>query len=208
MRSRWSAGFCGRVTDVSLGWAQSSVAAAAERAAGTNARLEFLDGVQAGALFVVVHHVYLAIYAGCPTNTGPAVPTPLLMATSAHRPHRRHGVLSGPGAGDARLAARAPQLSALFVFGLPRTRGDLARVRGLDGRHLVAAEATARLSSPRAGCRGLGRPRLRLTGHRLAVADLYWLDLVVGRGHRRLPGLCGAGGHQPYSAGVRNGSHC
>ena len=43
------------------------------------ARLDFLDGIRAlAALFVVLHHVYLTVYDGFPTNTGPAVLTPLL----------------------------------------------------------------------------------------------------------------------------------
>jgi peptidoglycan/LPS O-acetylase OafA/YrhL len=42
-------------------------------------RLEFLDAVRAlAALYVVAHHIYLAVYHGFPINTGPAVFTPLL----------------------------------------------------------------------------------------------------------------------------------
>jgi peptidoglycan/LPS O-acetylase OafA/YrhL len=47
--------------------------------AAASARLDFLDGIRAlAALFVVLHHVYLVVYDGFPTNTGPTVLAPLL----------------------------------------------------------------------------------------------------------------------------------
>jgi peptidoglycan/LPS O-acetylase OafA/YrhL len=53
--------------------------AMSSRAAAAPGRLEFVDGVRAlAALYVVVHHVYLAVYDGFPINTGPSVLTPLL----------------------------------------------------------------------------------------------------------------------------------
>jgi peptidoglycan/LPS O-acetylase OafA/YrhL len=65
----------GAVTDVSV------VAAREESTqhAGAPGRLEFVDGVRAlAAMYVVAHHLYLAVYHGFPTNSGPAVFTPLL----------------------------------------------------------------------------------------------------------------------------------
>jgi peptidoglycan/LPS O-acetylase OafA/YrhL len=42
-------------------------------------RLHFLDSVRAvSALYVVAHHLYLAVYPGYPVNTGPAVMAPLM----------------------------------------------------------------------------------------------------------------------------------
>ena len=58
---------------------QSGTAAEAPPAAGPSARLDFLDGIRAlAALFVVLHHVYLVVYDGFPTNTGPTILAPLL----------------------------------------------------------------------------------------------------------------------------------
>ena len=66
-------------TKVSLDPGPVAAPPEARQAAGPTARLDFLDGIRAlAALFVVLHHVYLSVYAGFPTNTGPAVLTPLM----------------------------------------------------------------------------------------------------------------------------------
>jgi len=67
------------VTSVSLDVGHLAAPLEAPQLAGPAARLDFLDGIRAlAALFVVLHHVYLSVYDGFPTNTGPAVLTPLL----------------------------------------------------------------------------------------------------------------------------------
>jgi peptidoglycan/LPS O-acetylase OafA/YrhL len=67
------------VTNVSLDVGHQAAPPEAPQAAPHAARLDFLDGIRAlAALFVVLHHVYLSVYDGFPTNTGPAVLTPLL----------------------------------------------------------------------------------------------------------------------------------
>jgi peptidoglycan/LPS O-acetylase OafA/YrhL len=66
-------------TNVSLAVGHRAAPPEAPPAPAPAARLDFLDGIRAlAALFVVLHHVYLAVYDGFPTNTGPAVLTPLL----------------------------------------------------------------------------------------------------------------------------------
>jgi peptidoglycan/LPS O-acetylase OafA/YrhL len=59
-----------------------ATAAPATLAPGASAaarRLHFLDSVRAlSALYVVAHHLYLAVFPGYPENTGPAVLAPLL----------------------------------------------------------------------------------------------------------------------------------
>ncbi len=67
------------VTNVSLDVGHRAALPEAPPAARPSARLDFLDGIRAlAALFVVLHHVYLSVYDGFPTNTGPTVLTPLL----------------------------------------------------------------------------------------------------------------------------------
>jgi peptidoglycan/LPS O-acetylase OafA/YrhL len=69
----------GAVTGVSLGVTHPAAPPEAPRATPPAARLDFVDGIRAlAALFVVLHHVYITVYDGFPTNTGPAVLTPLL----------------------------------------------------------------------------------------------------------------------------------
>src|SRR5262245_24116483 len=69
----------GAVTGMSLSVTHPAAPTEAPRATRPVARLDFVDGIRAlAALFVVLHHVYITVYDGFPTNTGPAVLTPLL----------------------------------------------------------------------------------------------------------------------------------
>jgi peptidoglycan/LPS O-acetylase OafA/YrhL len=74
----------GAVRDVRIGTAPPPPAptpapAPVPAAPAAGGRLDFLDGIRAlAALFVVVHHMYLAVYAGFPENNGPAFLAPLL----------------------------------------------------------------------------------------------------------------------------------
>jgi peptidoglycan/LPS O-acetylase OafA/YrhL len=79
LRSPSPAGVGIEVTDVGVVVARPTAPAEGPRGASRSGRLEFLDGVWAlAALYVVAHHLYLAVYDGFPANTGPAVFTPLL----------------------------------------------------------------------------------------------------------------------------------
>lgn len=72
-------GGSGAVTDASVVAARPAVGEEPAQRAGTAARLDFVDGVRAlAAMYVVAHHLYLAVYHGFPNNTGPAILTPLL----------------------------------------------------------------------------------------------------------------------------------
>jgi peptidoglycan/LPS O-acetylase OafA/YrhL len=79
-RPRYAEAVRGRaVTNVSVTTAPRGAPGEAPPTAGAGARLDFVDGIRAlAALFVVLHHVYLSVYPGFPTNTGSAVLTPLM----------------------------------------------------------------------------------------------------------------------------------
>jgi peptidoglycan/LPS O-acetylase OafA/YrhL len=86
VRARYGPAVGGAVRDVRIGTAPPPPAPApipapapVPAAPPAGGRLDFLDGIRAlAALFVVVHHMYLAVYAGFPDNNGPAVLAPLL----------------------------------------------------------------------------------------------------------------------------------
>jgi peptidoglycan/LPS O-acetylase OafA/YrhL len=84
VRVRYRSTVGGTLSDVRIGAAPPTPATAPATATVPSApasvgRLDFLDGIRAlAALFVVVHHMYLAVYAGFPANNGPAVLAPLL----------------------------------------------------------------------------------------------------------------------------------